>query len=579
MSLYNRFFTKFAVIFFSFLFLCSNPALSLVNVSVSAAEITSDDINNARLAIHVSSNDIPGWPQGPATGSESAILMDADTGVVLYAKNEHELRFPASTTKVMTCLLAAENSTMDEMVTFSKEAVFGIERGSSNVGMDVGQKITMEEALYCIMLSSANEVAAAVAEHIGGTIDGFCDMMNERALELGCLHTHFCNANGLPNDEHLTTAYDLALISQAFNKNDALRRIAGTNTYTINATPTQPDTFTMKNHHKMYPNNNYSYEWVTWGKTGYTNVARETLVTCAEKDGLNLICVVMKGEPPYQYTDTRDLFEYGFNNFKKVNIADEDKRYQIDSSDFFDTDAAIYGDTKPLLTLDRSGFCMIPKSAELSDLESVISYDLEDDEPNAAADAIASISYFYNGYFVGKTYVKANDSDVEDFAFGRAVTEGQLPGYEAGTAEGADAASTAKGGKRAEGATDGANSSDADNAVISESGASASDEQGNASEANPEGSEKKPPENAETVSTISASKGIHLFGRNKDGKPLVIFVNIRKLVIGGSIILGILITVVVLLVLFRTNRYASRRRRSIRKRNRRYVSEFDHFDF
>ena len=269
-------------------------ALSLsVPCAVFADDPSREDINAARRALPVSSNSIPGWPQGPETASESAILMEADTGVILYAKNIDVQHYPASTTKVMTCLLAAENCSMDEMVGFSKNAVFGIDRGSSNVGMDIGQYITMEEALYCVMLASANEVAVAVAEHVAGSVEDFALMMNKRAKELGCTNTNFVNPNGLPDEEHLTTAHDLALISQAFNENETLRRIAGTRIYDVVATDTQPDSFTMVNHNKLYPGNSYSYDYTTWGKTGYTNVARETLVTCAEKDGMNLICVVM----------------------------------------------------------------------------------------------------------------------------------------------------------------------------------------------------------------------------------------------------------------------------------------------
>lgn len=497
--------------------------MGFAETRVFAEEITRDDINAARLAMPVSSNSIPGWPQGPPIGSESACLMDSGTGVILYAKNMDVPRYPASTTKVLTCLVAAENSSMDEIVTFSKEAVFGIERGSSNVGMDVGQQITMEEALYCIMLASANEVASAVAEHVGGSISGFCEMMNKKAAELGCTNTHFCNSNGLPNEEHLTTAHDLALITRAFNNNETLRRIAGTNSYTVNATATQPDTFTISNHHKMYPGNKYAYEWLTWGKTGYTNVARETLVSCAEKEGLNLVCVVMKGEPPYQFTDTRDLFEYGFSNFKKVNIAESDTKYNVDNSDFFDTDADIFGNTKPLLSLDTKGYCVIPKSTEFESLDSMVSYEEAEGE-----DVIAKVYYGFNGYLVGQTDIKAVDSDIESFDFGSAVTDGTLEGA-------------------------------VEEEYVTE----------------PEPVSEVSPN--ESVSSSNFDKVESFFG-SFNGKE-VIFVNVRKIVIIVSVVIGLVITAVVLLVFFRTNRYASRRRRSIRKRNKRYTSEFDDFDF
>lgn len=140
----------------------------------------------ARKSLPVQTNQIENWPDGPAIGAEGAILMEASTGTILYAKNIDEKLFPASTTKILTALIAAENSDMNEDVTFSHDAVFSIERGSSNMGMDVGEVITMEQALYGLLVNSANESANAIAEHVGGSIDGFVDMMNDKAAELGC---------------------------------------------------------------------------------------------------------------------------------------------------------------------------------------------------------------------------------------------------------------------------------------------------------------------------------------------------------------------------------------------------------
>ena len=152
----------------------------------------------------------------PDVIAESAILMDARSGAILYEKNIHTQRYPASITKLLTCLVAKKNSELSDVVTFSKEAVFGIERRSSNIGIDVGETLTMEECLYAILLESANEVASAVAEHVGGSIEGFAQMMNEEATSLGCTDSNFVNANGLPDDNHYTSAYDMALIAKEF---------------------------------------------------------------------------------------------------------------------------------------------------------------------------------------------------------------------------------------------------------------------------------------------------------------------------------------------------------------------------
>ena len=181
-----------------------------------------------RLEEPIDSNAIDGWPTGPVVGAEGAILLEANTGTILYAKNIHEHLYPASTTKILTTLVAIENSDLNDMVEFSNEAVFSIEQKSSNMGMDVGQSITMEQCLYGILVYSANEVCNAVGEHIAGSISGFVDMMNAKAAELGCTDSHFVTTNGLHDENHYTSPYDLATIARAFFSNETLTRIAGT---------------------------------------------------------------------------------------------------------------------------------------------------------------------------------------------------------------------------------------------------------------------------------------------------------------------------------------------------------------
>ena len=164
----------------------------------------------------IMTNAIPGWPQGPAVSAKGAILIEADTGTILYGKNIHEKLYPASTTKILTTLIAAERCELNETVKFSAEAVNSIERASSNMGIDIGQELTMEQCLYGILVYSANEVANAVAEHVSGSIDAFVELMNERAAELGATDSHFVTTNGLHDDAHYTTPYDLAQIGRAF---------------------------------------------------------------------------------------------------------------------------------------------------------------------------------------------------------------------------------------------------------------------------------------------------------------------------------------------------------------------------
>ena len=212
------------------------------------------------------------WPDGPQIQSSAGIVMEAETGTVLYEKNSNDPHYPASITKILTTLLALENSKMDEVVTFSRDSVYKTE--GSGIARDVGEEMTMEQCLYGVMLASANECAYAVAEHVAGDIGTFIQMMNDRAAALGCQNTHFNNCNGLPDEQHYVSAYDMALIAREAFKNEAFRIICGTKSYTIPVTNKHTDEETpLHNHHQMlYPlrTRQYLYEYCLGGKTGYT---------------------------------------------------------------------------------------------------------------------------------------------------------------------------------------------------------------------------------------------------------------------------------------------------------------------
>ena len=287
----------------------------------------------ARKALPIQSNEIDNWPAGPQIGAQAAILMDANTGVILYSKNIHERLYPASTTKIMTALLAMERGNLDDMVEFSHEAVFSVPADGSNMGMDEGESITLEECLYGIMVASANEAANAAGEYVSGSIEDFVSLMNERAQEIGCTDTHFVNPNGLHDSQHYTSAYDLALISSLFFRNEMLCKISNTARHHFEATATQPDDFYKNNKHQLI-NGEIPYEGILGGKTGFTSDSRQTLVTCAEKNGMRLVCVVFKEESPDQFTDTVELFDYGFHNFQVLNISENEEKYNIESTGF-----------------------------------------------------------------------------------------------------------------------------------------------------------------------------------------------------------------------------------------------------
>lgn len=352
----------------------------------------------ARKALPIQSNEIENWPVGPQISAQSAILMDANTGVILYSKNIHERLYPASTTKIMTCLLAMEQGNLDDNVEFSHDAVFSVPVGGSNMGMDVGQSITLEECLYGILVGSANEVANAVGEYISGSMDDFVALMNQRAKEMGCKDTHFVNANGLQDSDHYTSAYDLALISSHFFQNEMLCKIGNTARYHFEPTSTQPDDFFLINKHKLI-NGEIPYDGILGGKTGYTDEARQTLVTCAEQNGMRLICVVFKEESPSQFTDTKELLDYGFHNFQVMNISENEDRYNIEATGFLQIGDDIFGSSKPILSIDKDSYVIVPNVISFSDLDSEIDYSISDEN------RVAQIRYSYHNMYVGSAYL------------------------------------------------------------------------------------------------------------------------------------------------------------------------------
>ena len=356
------------------------------------------------------------WPDAPETLSPGVILMEESTGTILYEKNSDEAHYPASITKIMTTLLALENGNLSDMVTFSDDAINNTE--GSGIARDYGEQMTLEQCLYGVMLESANECAYAVAEHVGGTVENFVDMMNAKAKELGCTNTHFANPHGLQDENHYTTAHDMALIAQAAYQNETFRIIIGTKMYTIPPTNKHAEETVLRNHHDMlctYHNANrkYLYPYCVGGKTGYTATANSTLVTYAEKDGMTLICVVMDTQSPNQFIDTVNLFDYAFDNFQVLNVAENDTNYSAETT----VDNGNLNNSEPFVELDKDAVIVLPKTAEFSDTSSSVEYN--DSDPEIAG----SITYTYAGRNVGKADIKTTGVVVEGYAFDNESTE------------------------------------------------------------------------------------------------------------------------------------------------------------
>ena len=279
--------------------------------------------------------------------SDSCVVMDIDTGAVLYSKNMNRREYPASITKIMTGYLASQYLDMDQTITFTQEALDGINMyEDTNAGIQAGEELTADQALHAMMMISANEVANGIGIAISGSIDNFAELMNRTAAELGCEKTHCTNRSGMQNDEHYTTAYDMALIASAAFKDPKMQEVFQTPYYQIESTNMRDEPIELYPQHRMAFGSDYAYEGCLGGKTGYTDMAGSTLVTYVERDGMRLVCVAMKAYNWHHYTDTIQAFDYCFANYHKEDVPS--------SIAFTDELAASYQDLVSLLDFDGS---------------------------------------------------------------------------------------------------------------------------------------------------------------------------------------------------------------------------------
>jgi len=250
----------------------------------------------------------------PRYNSSAVVIMDADTGLVLYGSNHHNKMYPASITKIMTALIVIENTQdLNERIEFSHNAIWSIPRYSSHIAMDEGESLTIYQALFGLMLSSANEVSIALAEHVSGSVEAFAEKMNNRAINLGAHNTHFVNPSGLPDDEHVTSAFDMALIMREAVKHQLFVDIMSTRRFDIPPTERQDSYRSLLNTNRLIHPGSYFNEWVIGSKTGFTNAARHTLVTYAEYAGRRLIISTLEAEAGDNFRDTLALLSFGFS--------------------------------------------------------------------------------------------------------------------------------------------------------------------------------------------------------------------------------------------------------------------------
>lgn len=355
----------------------------------------------------------PEWPSDTGVLADIGIAVDADSGAVLFGQGIHELTPPASITKLLSALVVVENSSMDDMVTFSYDAVNNVESGSGNKkNIAEGDKLSVKDCLYLLLLQSSNQAANALAEHVAGSRDAFADMMNEKVKELGCTDgTHFANPSGLNDDTQVVSAYDMAIIAQAaFNNSDVLE-ISSTKSYKLAPTQNNPSGATCANEHRLIITDDETSELycpeAKAGKTGYTSLAGNTLVTYGEKDGRRVISVVLKGQPsPNYFLDGKTLLQFGFENFQNVSIPDNETKYVTGEETVSINGADFQPDE---LELESGAVITLPKDAAFSDASMELVTELPEQHPERA---IALLQYTYNDRKIGQAYLLAKEGSL-----------------------------------------------------------------------------------------------------------------------------------------------------------------------
>ncbi|SHJ82551.1 D-alanyl-D-alanine carboxypeptidase family protein [Paramaledivibacter caminithermalis] len=345
--------------------------------------------------------------------SESGVLIDFETGEVLFEKNAHKQMYPASTTKIMTAILTLENANLNDKVIIDKEAPF---TEGSRMYVKEGEEFTVDQLLHALLIESANDSAVALAKHISGSTEEFAKLMNKRAKELGALNTHFTNPHGLPDENHVTTAYDLAMIAKYGMTIPKFREIVKTIRYQIPATEKTPEIRYFRNRNRLLhgvgPGNKIKYngEWIDIKydivdgiKTGYTSKAGQCLVSTAFKDNRRVISVVLKAIRTNVYLDSRTLIDYGFNNFKKINV--------VNSGTKLKTIEIENGIEKNLDLITQDSISkIVPKDYNESNIKMAIELNPEIKAPISKGEALGKVIYSINNEIIGKTNLIAKNS-------------------------------------------------------------------------------------------------------------------------------------------------------------------------
>ena len=333
------------------------------------------------------------------TYSPACILIEANSGKVLYEKNSNQIRYPASTTKIMTAILTMENCELTDVATVSHNAIFSVPSSYVTADLKEGEELTIEQLLNVLLIPSANDAAFVLAEHIGGSVENFANMMNEKAKEIGCLNTHFVNPNGIHNKNHTTTAYDLALMGRYAMQYSKIREIVKKTKYTLPATNKYDKadrTFTTSNElievKTSNAKDNYYYENAIGIKTGYTSEAGSCIIAGAKKDNLEVIVVVLGGQSTkdglsQRYLDCINLFNYAFENYKIKTMHEKNSILEQISI------SGATKDTKNLNVIVKDEISIFMESNSQENYEPEIVYNDKLKAPISANSVIGKITY------------------------------------------------------------------------------------------------------------------------------------------------------------------------------------------
>lgn len=352
----------------------------------------------------------------PNISSPSAILMDLNTGKILYEKNIDQKMYPASLTKVMTAVIVLENCDLNDIATVSYDAVMSLSSGYVTANLQIGEELTVEQLLYVLMVGSSNDAAIVLAEHVSGSVEEFAKLMNEKAEEIGCTSTHFVNPNGAHDEDHYSTAHDLALIAKYAMKNKDFRTIVSTTSYKLPATnkyDKEDRLFTTTNALLMVNNNtradNYYYKYATGIKTGFTTPAGNCLIASANKGDLELMTVVLGAGENSQglsgrYIDTINLFEYGYDNYTlreviKAGGVVQTTNISNATRDTKKLDAVVANDVSVLIKKSDKDNALLPEVHLNDNLKA----------PIKKGDVIGSVKYTVEGIEYTEDLVANND--------------------------------------------------------------------------------------------------------------------------------------------------------------------------